>query len=232
AFASLSDMAILIHGNRLKHHVMITQRFGDMAFWMHLATATLRRFEAEDRRGEDIPLVHWAVKHSLSQVQSAFEDLLVNVDWPILGGILRAVALTWLRLNPIGTAPTDMDGQLVARVLQKPNSRDHLTTGLFIPKANHGALGQLERAYQLSIMAMPVFKKITTALHNGQLNVTPPIGRIEAALRAGVITSTEADAAITAEEAQRVVMRPDSFTLAEYQRIGQHYNEEEITDAE
>ena len=79
---------------------------------------------------------------------------------------------------------------------------------------------------------MPVFKKINTALRNGELNVVPPVGRMKAALRAGVITGTDSDLAIAAEQAQLHAIQVDSFTLTEYQRIGRKYIEEEITEAE
>ena len=58
------------------------------------------------------------------------------------------------------------------------------------------------------------------------------MGRVEAALRAGVITGAESDLAITAETAQLDAIQVDSFTLAEYQRIGKEFIEEEIPGAE
>ena len=231
-FAALSDLAMLSYGGRLKHHEKITGRFADMLSWLYLATATLRRFEAEGRREEDLPLIHWGMNHSFGQIQQALEGLLANLEIPVLGGLLRAATLPWFRLNPIGMMPTDAQGHAVAKLLQSPDGRNHITQGLYVPTNAEQALGRLERAYQLSIVAMPVFKKIKTALCHGQLNITPPVGRVEAALRAGVITGAESDLATTAELAQLDAIQVDSFTLAEYQRIGKEYIEEEITGAE
>ncbi|MEM7795313.1 MAG: acyl-CoA dehydrogenase [Cyanobacteria bacterium P01_C01_bin.118] len=231
-FAALSDLAMLTYGGRLKRHEKITGRFADMLSWMYLATATLRRFEAEGRREEDLPLVHWAMNHSLSQVQRALEGLLLNFDIPVLGWLLRNTTLPWFRLNPIGVVPTDVQGHQVASLLQTSDGRSHLTAGLHVPTEADQALGRLERAYQLSIVAMPVFKKIKAAFRNGKLNIVPPVGRVEAALRAGVITGAESDLATAAEKAQLDAIQVDSFTLAEYQRIGKEYIEEEITGAE
>ncbi|MEM9807518.1 MAG: acyl-CoA dehydrogenase [Cyanobacteria bacterium P01_D01_bin.56] len=226
-FATLSDLAML--GGPLKHHEKITGRFADMLSWMYLATATLRRFEAEGRQEEDLPLIHWVLSHSLSQVQIALEGLLLNFDIPVLGWLLRHTTLPLFRLNPIGVVPTDTQGREVAQLLQTPDGREHLTAGLYVPSDAEQALGRLERAYQLSIVAMPVFKKIQSAFCNRKLNIVPPVGRVEAAFRAGVITGAESDLATTAEEAQLEAMKVDSFTLAEYQRIGKEYIEEEST---
>ncbi|NEZ55571.1 acyl-CoA dehydrogenase [Adonisia turfae] len=229
-FAALSDLAMLTYGGRLKRHEKITGRFADMLSWMYLATATLRRFEAEGRREDDLPLVHWAMHHSLGQIQQALEGLLVNLKIPVLGGLMRATTLPWFRLNPIGVIPTDAQGHAVAQLLQSPDGRKHITKGLYVPIDAEQALGRLERAYQLSIVAMPIFKKIKTALRNGQLKITPPVGRVEAALRAGLITGAESDLATTAEQAQLDAIQVDAFTLAEYQHIGKEYIAEEITD--
>ncbi len=231
-FAALSDLAMLTYGGRLKRHEKITGRFADMLSWMYLATATLRRFEAEGRRDDDLPLVHWAMNHSLGQIQQALEGLLVNLDIPVLGGLMRAITLPWFRLNPLGVMPTDAQGHAVAQLLQSPDGRNHVTAGLHVPTDAEQALGRLERAYQLSIVAMPVFKIIKTALRNGELKIMPPVGRVEAALRAGVITSAESDLAIAAERAQLDAIQVDSFTLVDYQRIGREYIEEEITETE
>ncbi|MGD1854619.1 MAG: acyl-CoA dehydrogenase [Leptolyngbyaceae cyanobacterium] len=231
-FAALSDLAMLSYGGRLKRHEKITGRFADMLSWMYLATATLRRFEAEGRRQEDLPLVHWAMGHSLGQIQHALEGLLANLDIPVLGGLMRATTLPWFRLNPIGVIPTDAQGHAVAQLLQSPDGRNHLTQGLHVPTDAEQALGRLERAYQLSVVAMPIVKRIKTALRNGQLTITPSVGRVEAALRAGLITEAESDLATAAERAQLDAIQVDSFTLAEYQRIGKEYIEEKMTEAE
>lgn len=229
-FAALSDLAMFV--GRLKHHGKISGRFADMLSWMYLATATLRRFEAEGRREEDLPMVHWAMNHSLSQVQNALEEVLLNFEVPFLGWLLRNTTLPWFRLNPIGVAPTDAQGHEVAQLLQTPDGRGHLTAGLHVPSDAEQGLGRLERAYQLSIVAMPVFRKIKTAFRDGKLNIVPPVGRVEAALRAGVITGAESDLATMAEKAQLDAMQVDSFTLAEYQRMGKEHIEEEITGTE
>ena len=219
-FASLSDLAMIGYGGRLKRHEKLTGRFADVLSWMYLGSATLRRFEAEGRREADLPLVHWAMTHSLYQVQLALEGLMANLKIPVLGQLIRAIALPWLRLNPIGQPPTDAQGHAVARLLQSPDSRNHLTQGIHIPADANQALGRLERAYQLSMVAQPVFKRIHHAIRRGQLTVNPPLGQVEAALRAGLITGAESDLATVAEQARLDAIQVDSFSLAEYGRLG------------
>ncbi|MEO0396763.1 MAG: acyl-CoA dehydrogenase [Cyanobacteria bacterium P01_A01_bin.137] len=227
-FAALSDLAMLSRPKRPEN----IGRFADAFSWMYLAIATLRRFEAEGRRQDDLPLLHWAMNHSFSQVQLALEGLLANLEIPLLGGLMRATTLPWFRLTPMGIRPTDAQDHAVAQLLQSPDSRQHLTQGLHVPTDAGQPLGRLERAYQLSIVAMPVLKKIRTALRNGQLKITPPVGRVEAALRAGLITGADSDLATMAERAQLDAMQVDSFTLSEYRRIGKEYSEEETAETD
>ena len=57
-------------------------------------------------------------------------------------------------------------------------------------------------------------------------------GRVEAVPWAGIINNKSWIWATTAERAQLYAIQVDSFTLAEYQRIGKEHIEEEITGAE
>ncbi len=49
-------------GGQLKMREKITGRFADILANMYMATAILRRFEAEGRRDEDLPFVHYSVE--------------------------------------------------------------------------------------------------------------------------------------------------------------------------
>ncbi|MEO1401077.1 MAG: acyl-CoA dehydrogenase [Cyanobacteria bacterium J06635_1] len=220
SFAILADLAMLGYGGRLKRHEKITGRFADILSWMYLGSATLRRFEAENQRPEDLPLVHWAMQYSFAQIQQGFEGLFENLEMPVVGTLLRIIAAPWWRLNPIGHFPSDQLGHQVARLLQSPEPRHHLTVGLHVPVEAEQALGRLERAYELTLQALPIFKKIKAAVRSGQLVVEKPDDLIETALRSGLITGAESDLACQAEAARTDAIQVDSFTLEEYQGIG------------
>jgi acyl-CoA dehydrogenase len=222
-FSLLADITLLGYGGSLKRHEKITGRFADILSWLYLGTATLRRFEAEGQRPEDLPLVHWAMAYSLTQVQVAFEGVFTNLEIPILGGLMRALVAPWWRLNPLGEAPSDALGHEVAKRLQAPDARHHLTIGLHVPIDLKQALGRLEKAYELSIQAAPVFQKIKIALKSGQFEVDNPVELIETALRAGLITGAESDLAVAADRACTDAIQVDSFTLEDYQSIDREY---------
>ena len=148
-FAVLTDLALLTLGGKLKFREKLSGRFADALSWMFLGFCALRRFEAEGRRKEDLPLVGWALEHSLAEIQKAFDGIYRNFGGP-LGWWMRGPAALWSRLNPIGAPPSDREGSKVAALLQVPGEqRDRLTEGIYLPADPEEAVGRLERAFAL-----------------------------------------------------------------------------------
>jgi acyl-CoA dehydrogenase len=186
---------------------------------MYLAVATLRRYEAEGRRPEDLPLVQWAAEHSLAQVQTAFEGIRRNFDAPVVGFLLRGPVAFFSRLNPLGAPPSDRLGAHVARLLTTPGPvRDRLAQDLFVPSDPREAVGRLERAFRLVSEAAPVLEKIRHASRAGRLARGAPEALLAAATEAAVIDAREAALVREAAAAREDAIQVDSFTIEEYQR--------------
>jgi acyl-CoA dehydrogenase len=218
-FATLSDLAMVTLGSRLKQKGKLTGRFADALSWMYLALATLRRYEAEGRRPEDLPLVQWAVETSLAQVQAAFEGIRSNFEAPVIGWLLRGPVALFSRVNPVGTPPSDRLGAKVARLLTTAGPvRDRLGEGLYIPTDPREAVGRLERTFRLVSEAAPVIDKIRQASRAGRLPRGAPEALTSAAREAGIIDAGEAALVCEAAAAREDAIQVDSFTLAEYQR--------------
>jgi acyl-CoA dehydrogenase len=135
-FGFLTDMAMFTIGGKLKARGKLTGRYADAVAWMFLGFSALRRYEAEGRRSEDLPLVHYSVQYALAQVQKAFEGIYANFDAPLLGGLMRTVGALWLRLNPVGTLPGDAESRAAALTIQSYNPQfQRLSEGVFTPAA-------------------------------------------------------------------------------------------------
>ncbi|PSB18917.1 acyl-CoA dehydrogenase [filamentous cyanobacterium CCP2] len=218
-FALLTDVALLSFGGSLKRKEKLTGRFADVLSWLYLGTATLRRFEAEGRQSEDLPLVHWSMQYAFAQIQQAFEGIFSNLDVPLLGILFRYPLLSWWRLNPIGTPPSDRLGHQVAQILQKPGQqRDRLTAGIFIPTDPEQALGRIEHALELVHQAEPIARKIKTAKQAGQLPAGSPDQLIEFAYQTGIITEAEKLLVQQAERDRIDAIQVDAFTFEDYQQ--------------
>ena len=209
-FAFLSEVAMLSFGGTLKRREKITGRFADILSWMYLGIATLRRYEAEGRKKEDLPLVHWSMEYTLYQINQAIEGIFDNMS-------LLNILSGWWRLNPIGKKPSDELGHQVARIIQTPNQqRDNLTKDIYIPTDITESLGRLENAFLLCVKAEPIFKKIKTAIREGVLPKQKPQQLVEKAFEMKIITESEFELISKAELARNDAIQVDSFTLEEY----------------
>lgn len=220
-FAVLTDLAMLSLGSRLKTRQKLAGRLADVLSWMYLALCALRRFEAEGRREEDLPLVRWSVEHALARIQTAFEGIYRNFEGPA-APLLRTLGAWWCRINLIGHAPSDALGARIAAVLRRPGEqRERLTSGVFVPADPEQALGRLERAFSLLAEAVPVLDRIAKASRAGQLPSGPPESLLDAALAAGLIRGEEAEKVREAAAARQDAIQVDSFPLDEYLGLGQ-----------
>lgn len=216
-FALLTDLALYFIGGKLKARGNLTGRYADALTWQVLALAALRRYEAEGRRSDDLPLVSYACEYALQKVQQAFEGIHANFDAPIIGWWLRGPAALFLRLNPLSRGPSD---RLIAKAsssIQLLNEQfARLTADTVILPEDAPGSGRLMKAFRLYTESRPVVAKIT----KGQRAKKLPRGMahevIDQALGAQLITRSEADLLAAAEEAAQAAIQVDVFTPEVY----------------
>ncbi|MCB9653700.1 MAG: acyl-CoA dehydrogenase [Deltaproteobacteria bacterium] len=223
SFALLSDVAMGLMGGDLKRREALTGRFADVFAWLYMGTAVLRRFEAEGRRAEDLPFLHWSMQNAFDRIQNAFEGLLQNFGSGVLGWLFRGPMAMWLRLNRFGRPPADAVAQAVAQALQSPSElRDRVTSGLYVPTDEAESLGRLEHALVLAVRAEGVLHKIKQAIRKGQLPRRSPALLLETAEADGIISSEERALVREAEAARDDAIQVDAFTLDEYMEMSAH----------
>ena len=129
---------------------------------MYLASATLKRYEAEGRQAEDAPLMHWAIWDAMFRMQNAFEGVISNYPNRFIAALLH-----WY-IFPLGRpyeVPSDKLGHEVARLLIEPSAtRDRLTAGMFVPRDEADAVGVIELALEATVAAEPVELRIRKAV--------------------------------------------------------------------
>lgn len=218
-FALVSDIALGSLGGALKVREKLTGRFADVLIWMYLGTAVLRRFEAEGRKKEDEPFLHYAMQLSFANMQKAFDGIFRHMDAPGLGWLFRGPVALWSRMNQLSSMPDDRLSQKLAKAVQVPGEqRDRLTDGLFMPKAENDPVAQLERAFMLSVQAEEVARKIKGAIKKKELPRKKPMLLLDEALEKGVITQADYNLVERAEKERAEAIRVDNFTLEEYKK--------------
>ncbi len=215
-YGLLTDLAMFTIGGQLKARGKLTGRYADALAWQLLGFSALRRFEAEGRKPEDLALVHYALSHSLAQIQEAFAGIYANFDGA-LGNLLRLVGTIGLRINPIGVAPSDAMSHDAALTIQSYNAQFlRLAKDIFIPPEGTPGAGRLLRAFRLVSEAQPILARIVTA----QKDKCLPRGSAEElaaeAAYKGVITREEANQVAAALAARLDAIEVDVFKPEQY----------------
>ncbi len=215
AFAFVADVSMGMLGGALKRREKLSARLGDILSLMYLASATLRRFEAEGRKAEDLPLMRWAIWDCMFRIQGAFEGVLANFPNRLVATLLRRLVVFPLG-RPYVLSSDDL-GQQVARLLITPSAtRDRLTGISHLPAGEDEALGALEAALEATLAAEAVEAKVGEAAREGRFEAGVLIGGgVDAmwakAHQAGVID--DQDFAILQRRARLrdLVIRVDDF---------------------
>lgn len=218
-FALLTDLALVTIGGRLKARGNLTGRFADVLSWLVMGMATLRRFEAEGRRQEDLPLVQWSLDYMLEQIQLAFDGIYANFDVPVLGALLRGPGRFWLRINPIGSGVSDRLHAKAARTIQQPGEQfDRLMEHVYLPEADAPGLGRLLHAFRLVAAAEPIVRRIVKAQKEGKIPRGRPQEMLAQAVAGGIVSQAEADQVAAADAARLAAIEVDDFAPEEYTR--------------
>jgi acyl-CoA dehydrogenase len=216
-FAILADVAMGSLGGALKRKEKLTGRFADVFSHLYIGVATLRRFEAEGRREEDEPIMHWAMQHCLSEIQEGFDGLYENLKVPGLTWLFRGPLAWWSRLNPISSRPSDdLGGEVAERLQQDSPQRDRLTSGVFLPDAEDEPMRDLERAFELTLATYDTTRAIRDAVKSGKIEMTEDEEElVERAVEQGVVSREEGNRLKEAEAARERYIAVDAFTLEE-----------------
>ena len=215
AFAFLADISMGTMGGALKRKEKLSARLGDILSLMYIASAVLKRYEAEGRQAADAPLMHWAIWDCMFKAQNAFEGVIANFPNRFFATVLRRLAVF-----PLGrpyVVPSDRLGHEVARLLIEPSAtRDRLTADVYLPDDLEEPLGALEAALAATVEAEPIEAKVRKAQKAGHFEPGLLVGGgVDAiwrkAFEAGVIDAAELAVLQRRGELRDKVIRVDDF---------------------
>ncbi|MCK9469727.1 MAG: acyl-CoA dehydrogenase, partial [Porticoccaceae bacterium] len=207
AFAFVSDMVLVSLGGAFKFREKISGRLADVLTHLYLASAVLKRFEDTGSPRDDHPLVHWALRDSLFQIQNALVNTLRNFPIRPLGIIIQ-----WL-IFPLGRPyrePSDNLGKHTARLIITDSlARERLTEGVFISDGDD-VTGKLDRAFRGVLALAPVEKLLRKKLGKA-LSITNYEQLAAQGLEQGLISEQEAENVRTTMALVRDVIAVDDF---------------------
>jgi len=219
SFAFMSDIALGSYGGALKMKEKLAGRYADILSWMFLATATLRRYEADGRQEEDREYFEWAMQHAFYRIQTAFDEIYNEIEVPGLSWLFRGPVGLWSRINRIGKKPSDKLGHKIAQAMQEQGEqRDRMTSGIYTSTSLEDGIGIYEHAMTKVKESFPVYKKLYKATKAREIEKAHVLKQIAPALEKGIITEEEAKVIRETEAARFDAISVDSFTLEQYNR--------------
>jgi acyl-CoA dehydrogenase len=233
SFSILADLAMGTLGGDLKFREKITGRFADLLAHMYMATATIRRFEAEGRREEDLAFVKYSLKWNLAEIQKAFDGIfdnmygvqkkgLARLMFGALHFIFKHILGAWSRINSIGSQATDHLQQVICqKIMTDAALRDRLVEGVYRPKEVTQQIGRLENAMKLVLAADAIEKKVYKARKKGELPRLKGAPLMEAAREKGIVSADEFATLKKAAEARWDAIQVDDFSQEQY--LGHHW---------
>ena len=208
-FAVTSDLTLILLGGAFKRKEMLSGRFADALGYMFYASAVLKKYEDDGRPRTDLPLVEWAAKYCLYEIQTALDEILRNFPIKSLGVLIRAIVF------PLGSSlrqPNNSLSHRVAALMIKPGeARDRLTDGIYINGDENDITGCLEDALLKSISAEPIQRHLRAAglFKPDLVDYTDWVSELVAENH---ITGDQASILNDAQIATRKVIMVDEFT--------------------
>jgi acyl-CoA dehydrogenase len=216
-FAIMADIAMGALGGSLKLKEMLTGRFADVLSWMYIGTAVLRRYEADGRRKEDLPFVHFSMNHALYEIQKAFDGIFANLPVPGFTWLFRGPLRMWSNLNALAGEANDVHTHKIASlILSDSEQRLRHTEGIFVPHNTTEQLGLLEETFRVVKRAEVIDKKVRAAVKAKTLPRAKGAALYQSALEKGIITADEQQVLLHAEELRAAAVQVDDFSQEEY----------------
>jgi acyl-CoA dehydrogenase len=208
AFVLASDAAMLTLGGALKKKEKLSARLGDMLSYMYIASASLKRFEDQNRPAEDLPLVEWACRDALYRLQESMHSFLRNFPNRFVAAVLRFLIFPRGRMY---SAPSDQLGHEIAEIISLPGpARERLTRNTYT--GDHTTpVGMFREALDLAARLEPVERRMREAEKSGKLRLGRGAVPALAAEEAGVVDAQEARALLRLAELTAQIVAVDDF---------------------
>ena len=213
AFATLTDVSMLMLGGELKRRERLSARLGDVLSFIYLASATLKHYHDQGEPEADLPLLRWGVEDLLVKIEQAMHEILLNFPDRGMGIALRVLIFPLgRRLKP----PSDLTGSQIAQLLMTPGPvRDRLLEGCYQSEDPEDATGLLNDTLNKVVLTDPLEARLSKAKRSGELEHDSDADDLAVAAESGVISPDEARQVRDARVARKAVIEVDDFSQEE-----------------
>jgi acyl-CoA dehydrogenase len=211
-FAAIVDFVLGAMGGELKRRESISARLGDVLSELYLLSCTLKCFEDDGMRADDLPLVEWAVRDGLCTIQNRLDGVLANLPMRPVAWFLRLIVF------PLGRRkrpPSDKLVRACAGLLLAPSdARDRLTSPMYVSHKPDDATGRIETAFAAAIASDRIEEKIRASVGRRALADSDYAKLVQTK----VVTQEELRALDWSKKLTRDAIEVDDFDPAELTR--------------
>jgi acyl-CoA dehydrogenase len=208
-FALLSDVSMMLLGNKLKRMESLSGRFADVFSMLYMVSASIKHYHDKGYPTELQPVVAWSNQWALNQAEQQLYEILDNFP--------QALLRPWLRLCifPLGRRIKKPSSKLsveVGQLVQHSQAiRELLAEGLFLTPTDDNLFSRLELALAETQKVKDINKRIAAAVKEGTLKGYTYLLQVDAALGSGLITAEESQALLAAHTKLMEFINVDDF---------------------
>jgi alkylation response protein AidB-like acyl-CoA dehydrogenase len=207
--APLADLSLLVLGGDLKKAEMLSARLGDVMSYTYAAMAVVRFYEQRvENREEARAYFEYAIQWCLRQGEQALVAFVNNFPNTATRGLMRVLTNTYS--SSVKGIADDLVRELSEVSMQDNSIKAQLTHLVKVQKGDGNDIN--EQAFKAKHAAMPLLKKIHTALRANP--VVPSISfenTVNKLTELGKLTAEESKLALDYNEKRKLAVRVDEY---------------------
>ncbi len=210
ALAFVSDVTMGVLGGELKRKERLSARLGDVLSHLFIASAVLKYYYDEGEQEGDLAHAQWAVEHSLSEIDKAFDEFFANFPNTVIGRFLRFMTF------PLGRSykvPADNLTHELADLMMEPTElKDRLCREVYTNEDPNDQVGRMVVAYRKLLEVEPVYNKFARAVAKGQVSGYTTAEQLHSAVHNAILSKQEADQLAEYDQLRVEAILTDDFT--------------------
>ncbi|SHE63918.1 acyl-CoA dehydrogenase [Microbulbifer donghaiensis] len=199
----VTEISLMSLGGELKRKELISSRLGDVLSQLYLLSCALKRFKDDGSPKEDRPLLEFAMRAGLHEIEVSLLEVFQNFPRRFLGQLMHFLTMPWG--HSVHTA-SDRQSRACADLLMTPSeTRDRLTRGVFLGNPGDG-VDLVEQAFN----KVCATEEARDKLKKGGIR-TLSRKTVDEGLERGLISESEAESLRDTADAVDMAIQVDHF---------------------
>ena len=153
----VTEISLMSLGGELKRKELISARLGDVLSDLYLLSATLKRFKDDGSPDGDRPLLEFAMRAGMHNIEVNLIEVFHNFPMRFVGQLMQFLTMPWGHSIRMAS---DRQARACAELIMEPSeTRDRLTAGVYLGNEGDG-IDLVERAFASSWETQSIREKM------------------------------------------------------------------------